>query len=42
MLLLPNGVVHLVKAAEILFVDMEQALEGRKVCLDLLQGELIR
>jgi len=42
MVLLPNGVVHLVETAGVLFVDMEKAPEGRKVCLDLLQSELIR
>lgn len=42
MLLLPTGVVHLVKAAGILFVGMEKAPEARKVCLDLLQNEIIR
>lgn len=42
MVLLPTGVVRLVEAPGILFVDMEQAPEGRKVCLDLAQGELIR
>ncbi|RZK29740.1 MAG: hypothetical protein EOO61_20240 [Hymenobacter sp.] len=42
MALPPDGVVHFVEAARVFFVDMEQAPEGRKVCLDLLQGELIR
>jgi hypothetical protein len=42
MVLLPNGVVRLVEAPGILFVDMEKVPEGRKVCLDLVQGELIR
>jgi len=34
--------VYFVEAAGILFVDREPALEGRNVCLDLRQGELIR
>jgi len=42
MVLLPSGVVYFVGAPGILFVDMEKAPEGRKVCLDLLQGEIIR
>jgi len=42
MVLLPSGVVHLVGAPGILFVNMDKAPEGRKVCLDLLQGEIIR
>jgi hypothetical protein len=42
MVLLPVGVVRLVEAAGILFVDMEKAPASREVCLDLLQGELIR
>lgn len=42
MVLLPNGVVRFVEAAGIPFVDREQMPEGRQVCLDLLQGELIR
>ena len=41
-LLLPNQVVRFVEAPGILFVDMEKPPEGRKVCLDLSQGELIR
>ncbi len=42
MVLLPSGVVRLIEAPEILFVGTEKAPEGRNVCLDLLQGELIR
>jgi hypothetical protein len=42
MVLLPNEVVYFVEAARILFGDREQAPEGRKVCLDVRQGELIR
>jgi hypothetical protein len=40
--LLPAGVVRLVEAPGLLFEDMAQAPAGRQVCLDLLQGELIR
>lgn len=42
MILLPNKAVRFVETAGVLFVDMEKAPKGRKVCLDLLQSELIR
>ena len=42
MLLLPSDVVYFAESPGILFVDMDQAPEGRRLCLDLLQGELLR
>lgn len=42
MLLLPNRLVRLLEKPLALFLDAEQVPAGRKVCLDLLQGEIIR